>query len=50
MAKEFSKYRKFLKTSAPLVAAAMGNTAGIISAATVGGNVALSSGAHQNGR
>ena len=36
MAKEFSKYQKFLKTKAPLVAAAMGNTAGIIGAARVG--------------
>ncbi len=36
MAKEFSKFEKFLKTSAPLVVAAMGNTAGIIGAARVG--------------
>ena len=38
LAKEFSKYQKFLKTRAPLVAAAMGNTAGIVGAARVGGN------------
>ena len=49
-AKDFSKYKKFLKTSAPLVAAAMGNTAGIVGAARVGGNAAQASGAHHNGR
>ena len=36
MAKEFSVYQKFLRTRAPLVAAAMGNTAGIVGAARVG--------------
>ena len=35
MAKEFSKYEKFLKTKAPLVVAALGNTAGIIGAARI---------------
>jgi polyphosphate glucokinase len=39
-AKEFPKYGKFLKTSAPLVVAAMGSNAGMIGAARVGGNVA----------
>jgi polyphosphate glucokinase len=43
MAKEFSKYKKFLKTSAPLAAAAMGNTAGIVGAARVGENAARAS-------
>jgi polyphosphate glucokinase len=43
MAKEFSKYEKFLKTKAPLVAAAMGNTAGIVGAARVGENAARAS-------
>jgi polyphosphate glucokinase len=37
-AKDYSKYKKFLKTRAPLVVAAMGNTAGIVGAARVGGN------------
>ncbi len=37
MAKEFSKFEKLLKTRAPLVVAAMGNTAGITGAARVGG-------------
>ena len=45
MAKEFSKYEKFLKTKAPLVAAAMGNTAGIVGAARVGETAARASGA-----
>jgi len=45
MVKEFSKYKKFPKTSAPLVAAAMGNTAGIVGAARVGENAARASGA-----
>jgi polyphosphate glucokinase len=45
LAKEFAKYQKFLKTSAPLVVAAMGNTAGIIGAARVGGNAVRVSGA-----
>ena len=40
MAKEFPKYQKFLNTRAPLVVAAMGNTAGIIGAARVGRNAA----------
>ena len=44
IAKEFSKYQKFLRTSAPLVAAAMGNTAGIVGAARVGENAARASG------
>ena len=47
-AKAFSKFEKFLKTSAPLVLAAMGNTAGIVGAARVGGNVAQTS--HPPGR
>jgi polyphosphate glucokinase len=38
--KNFSKYQKFLKTRAPLVVAQMGNTAGIVGAARVGGNAA----------
>ena len=37
-AKEFPKYQKFLKTTAPLVVAAMGTTAGIVGAARVGGS------------
>ena len=45
MAKEFPKYERFLKTKAPLVAAAMGNSAGIIGAARVGENAARVSGA-----
>jgi polyphosphate glucokinase len=44
IAKEFSKYRKFLRTSAPLVVAAMGNTAGIVGAARVGENAVRASG------
>jgi len=44
IAKEFSKYQKFLRTSAPLVAAAMGNTSGIVGAARVGENAARASG------
>jgi polyphosphate glucokinase len=44
IAKEFAKYKRFLKTSAPLAAAAMGNTAGIIGAARVGDNAARASG------
>lgn len=50
-AKEFSRYQRFLRTSAPLVVAAMGNTAGIVGAARVGGNAARASGAtHRHGR
>ncbi|MGZ6274260.1 MAG: polyphosphate--glucose phosphotransferase [Candidatus Limnocylindrales bacterium] len=45
LAKRFAKYKRFLKTSAPLVVAAMGNTAGIIGAARVGGNAVRVSGA-----
>ena len=40
MAKDFPKYGKFLETRAPLVAAALGSSAGIIGAARVGGNSA----------
>ena len=40
LARKFSKYQKFLKTRAPLVAAVMGNTAGIVGAARVGANAA----------
>lgn len=40
MAKEFSKFRRYLRTRAPLVEAAMHNTAGIVGAARVGGNAA----------
>ncbi len=47
MAKEFSKYKQFLRTNAPLVAAVMGNTAGIIGAARVGENAARASDATQ---
>ena len=43
LAAKFSKYRKFLKTRAPLSAAAMGNTAGIVGAARVGANAAQAS-------
>ena len=43
LARKFSKYQKFLKTNAPLVAAAMGNTAGIIGAARVGANATRTS-------
>ena len=39
LAKDFSKYQKFLRTKAPLVPAAMGNAAGIIGAARVGARV-----------
>jgi polyphosphate glucokinase len=45
MAEEFSKYQRFLRTRAPLVAAAMGNSAGIVGAARVGENAARASGA-----
>jgi polyphosphate glucokinase len=48
MAEKFAKYRRFLKTSAPLVPAAMGNTAGIVGAARLGANAARASGATQN--
>ena len=41
MAKEFPKYQQFLKTKAPLVAAALGTSAGIIGAARVAGDPAL---------
>ncbi len=40
MAKDFAKFSAFLKTRAPLVAAAMGSTAGIVGAARVAGNAA----------
>src|SRR5664280_2544979 len=40
LARKFPKYQRFLKTNAPLVAAAMGNTAGIVGAARVGANAA----------
>ena len=50
IAKEFSKYRKFLRTSAPLVVAAMGNTAGIVGAARVGENAARASGVSHGDR
>jgi polyphosphate glucokinase len=43
LARKFPKYRKFLKTNAPLVAAAMGNTAGIVGAARVGANATRAS-------
>jgi polyphosphate glucokinase len=39
LAKDFSKYQKFLRTKAPLVPAAMGNAAGIVGAARVGARV-----------
>jgi polyphosphate glucokinase len=45
MAKDFSRYKKFLKTKAPLAVAAMGNTAGIIGAARVGENATRAPGA-----
>ena len=48
IAKEFMRYQKFLSTSAPLVAAAMGNTAGIVGAARVGENAARVSGVSQS--
>jgi polyphosphate glucokinase len=38
LAKDFPKFQQLLKTKAPLVAAAMGGTAGIVGAARVGGN------------
>ena len=41
-AKDFAKYRAFLQTKAPVVVASLGNTAGIIGAARVGGNTASS--------
>ena len=37
-ADEFPKYEQFLRTSAPLVTGEMGNAAGIVGAARVGGN------------
>jgi polyphosphate glucokinase len=40
LAKDFPKFEQLLKTKAPLVAAAMGGTAGIVGAARVGGNAA----------
>jgi polyphosphate glucokinase len=40
LAKDFPKFEKFLKTKAPLVAAAIGGTAGIVGAARVGGSAA----------
>ena len=40
MAKELPKFERFLKTRAPLVAAELGNTAGIVGAARVGANAA----------
>ena len=40
LAKDFPKFGQLLETSAPLVAAAMGGTAGIVGAARVGGNAA----------
>ena len=36
LAEEFPKYERFLKTKAPLVAAALGTAAGIVGAARVG--------------
>ena len=45
LARGFSKYQKFLKTQAPLVATSMGNTAGIIGAARVGASAAPASAA-----
>jgi len=41
LAKDFPKFEQLLKTKAPLVAAALGGTAGIVGAARVGGNAAL---------
>ena len=43
LARKFPKYQKFLRTNAPLVAAAMGNTAGIVGAARVGSNATRAS-------
>ena len=43
LARKFSKFDKYLKTKAPLVPAAMGNSAGIVGAARVGANVARAS-------
>jgi len=43
LARKFPKYQRFLKTNAPLVAAAMGNTAGIVGAARVGSNATRAS-------
>lgn len=45
MVKKFAKFEKLLTTSAPLVAAAMGNLAGIVGAARVAGGPASESGA-----
>ena len=50
MAKEFPRYRKLLKTRAPLVAAGMGNAAGIIGAARVGDHAVLAARAADNAR
>jgi hypothetical protein len=36
--KDFPKFGQFLKTRAPLLAAAVGTSAGIVGAARVGGN------------
>jgi Transcriptional regulator/sugar kinase len=43
LARKFSKFDKYLKTKAPLVPAAMGNSAGIVGAARVGANAARAS-------
>jgi polyphosphate glucokinase len=51
LAKDFPKFGPLLKTSAPLVVAAMGGTAGIVGAARVGGNAAQDSvGTDRGGR
>ena len=51
MAKELPKFERFLKTRAPLVAAALGNAAGIVGAARVGAGSARSSrGTREAGR
>ena len=43
LARKCSKFDKYLKTKAPLVPAAMGNSAGIVGAARVGANAARAS-------
>jgi polyphosphate glucokinase len=49
MVKGFPKFEGYLKTNAPLVVAAMGNTAGIIGAARVGANAATATPAAHEG-
>jgi polyphosphate glucokinase len=49
VSKELPKYQKYLRTSTPLVAAAMLNTSGIVGAAMAGGNAARATRANDAG-